>query len=73
MCKRTQIVEYCNNDANADTFTCKKLGIKNAKRMCVQKTLEQFCEEDANLDTRICKRLNTVNVEAECTEYDEKC
>ena len=51
------MVEYCNAEANVDTLTCKMLGIKEAKKMCVQKTLEDFCQEDENLQTRVCKRL----------------
>ena len=33
------------------------MGIKEAKKMCVQKTVEDFCQEEENLKTRICKRL----------------
>ena len=56
-CKIAQLVKYCDEDLHKNTITCKKLGIKQAKQVCIQNTLEQFCAEDNNEDTRICRRL----------------
>ena len=57
------MVEYCNDEANVDTLTCRMMGIKEAKKMCVQKTLEDFCQDDGNSNTRVCKRLKDKNVD----------
>ena len=62
-CIKSQMVEYCNDDANVDTLTCRMMGIKEAKKMCVQKTLEDFCQDDGNSNTRVCKRLKDKNVD----------
>ena len=51
------MVDYCNDEANSDSLTCKKMGIKEAKKVCVQNAIEEFCQEEDNTDTRICKRL----------------
>ena len=51
------MVDYCNAEENAETLTCRMMGIKEAKKMCVQKSVEEFCEDDQNSKTRICKRL----------------
>ena len=51
------MADYCNAEANSETLTCRMMGIKEAKKMCVQKSVEEFCLDDQNLKTRICKRL----------------
>ena len=55
------MADYCNSEANSDTLTCRMMGIKEAKKMCVQKTVEEFCEDDQNSKTRVCKRLQDQN------------
>ena len=43
------------------------MGIKEAKKVCVQNAIEEFCQEEDNTDTRICKRLRDNDEDWEST------